>query len=70
MLNIAALGEKGAYEKMEPSDELKTAKGVPVPDSSMQEWIEDIKDCKKTEEGGKVVSQEDKTQESRTAGLK
>lgn len=31
--------------KREPDNELKMAKGVPVPDSSMQEWIEDIKDC-------------------------
>jgi hypothetical protein len=47
--DIAAVGKKGAYEKREPGDELKTVKGVPAPDSSMQELIEDIKDCKKKE---------------------
>lgn len=51
--------------KREPVDELKMAKGVPVPDSSMQELIEDIKDCKKNRRGRE--GSESRGQDSRVA---
>lgn len=40
VLILLRWGKRGLMRKKEPNDEVKTAKGVPVPDSSMQECTE------------------------------